>query len=64
MFLVVLVCLFVSSITHNSCPERGTGNDPESLDLAFHQGPNLVDRNGGGGNDLLRPSRSLSEFFV
>ena len=53
-----------------------TGNDPEALELAFHQGPtiinayfqaatNLVDRDSGMSNDLPRPRRSeLSECFV
>ena len=25
-------------------PDRGAGNDPETLRLAFHQGPTVIDR--------------------
>ena len=59
-----------------ACPEWGTGNYPEALKLAFHQGPtfinayfqattNLVDQDSGVSNDLLWPRRSaLSKYFT
>ena len=25
-----------------ACPDQGTGNDPEALGVAFHQGPTLI----------------------
>ena len=25
-----------------ACPDRGVGNDPEALGLAFHQGPTFI----------------------
>ena len=54
-----------------ACSEGGAGNDPESLKLAFHQkltfinayfqaATNLVDRDSGVSNDLLRPRGLLS----
>ena len=59
-----------------ACSKWGAGNDPETLKLAFRQGPtfinayfqaatNLVDRDSGVSNDLSQPRRSaLSKCFV
>ena len=65
-----------NTITVAACQKQGAGNDPEALELAFHQGPtfinayfqaakNMVDRDSGVSNDLPRPRTSaLSKCFV
>ena len=45
-----------------ACPDRGAGNDPEPLMLAFHQGPTFI--NAYRGNDLPQPRSALSKCFV
>ena len=65
-----------NSIIVAACLKWGPGNDPEALELDFHQGPtfinayfqaatNLVDWDSGVSNDLPLPRRSaLSKCFV